>query len=286
MDLDDAASDLYQIPPEDFVERRKQLVAEARGAQDRELAKQIGQLRRPTRTAWLINTLAHRRPEGVTELLDLGAQLSDAQRRMAGAELRRLSAQRRTMIDSLARSAIDLGREAGYSAPDGAVQEVSQTLQAALADHDVATLLRRGTLTQALVYGGFGVSGSGEDDLAALLAASTPTAAPADPEPASDQLESERDQPEREDPAVVAERERLAAAAVEAQSAAVLAEQRAEEATAQADERADQVESLRSQLREAEAAERDARAEARAARKTYTELRHAAAQAVAAAGTS
>ncbi len=168
MDLDDAAADLYQISPEEFVERRKQLVAEARTAGDRELAKQIGQLRRPTRTAWLVNTLAHRQPEQVTELLDLGAQLSDAQRRLAGDDLRRLSARRRTLIDALSRQAVEIGNELGYRAPDGTFQEISQTLQAALGDHDVAALVQKGTLTQAMVYGGFG-----SDDLAAALAAST-----------------------------------------------------------------------------------------------------------------
>ena len=273
MDLDDAASDLYQISPEEFVERRKQLVAEARKAGDRELAKQIGQLRRPTRTAWLVNTLAHRQPEQVTELLDLGAQLSDAQRRLAGDDLRRLSAQRRTMIDALARQAVEIGNELGYRAPDGTFQEISQTLQAALGDHDVAVLVQKGTLTQAMVYGGFG-----SDDLAAALAASTPTVSPKT-EPGAEPVTPDQDQQPAEDPAVAAERDRLRAAAEDAQAAAEEAEQAAERATAQADELADRVESLRSELRETEAAERDARTEARSARKHYTELRQAAAQA-------
>ncbi len=273
MDLDDAAADLYQISPEEFVERRKQLVAEARKAGDRELAKQIGQLRRPTRTAFLVNTLAHRQPEQVTELLDLGAQLSDAQRRLAGDDLRRLSAQRRSMIDALARQAVEIGNELGYRAPDGTFQEISQTLQAALGDHDVAVLVQKGTLTQAMVYGGFG-----SDDLAAALAASTPTASPKT-EPGAEPVTPDQDQQPAEDPAVAAERDRLRAAAEDAQAAAEEAEQAAERATAQADELADRVESLRSELRETEAAERDARTEARSARKHYTELRQAAAQA-------
>ncbi len=275
MDLDDAAADLYQIAPEDFVERRKQLVAEARTAGDRELAKQIGQLRRPTRTAWLVNTLAHRQPEQVTELLDLGAQLSDAQRRLAGDDLRRLSARRRTLIDGLSRQAVEIGDELGYRAPDGTFQEISQTLQAALGDHDVATLVKKGTLTQAMVYGGFG-----SDDLSAALAASTASAGPK-VEPDAEPGSADQDQQPDEDPAVAAERDRLQAAAAEAQAAAEEAERLAEQATAHADELADRVEALRSELRETEAAERDARAEARSSRKHYTELRQAAAQAAA-----
>ena len=273
MDLDHAAADLYQISPEEFVERRKQLVAEARTAGDRELAKQIGQLRRPTRTAWLVNILAHRRPEQVTELLDLGAQLSDAQRRLAGDDLRRLSTRRRTLIDALSRQAVDLGNELGYRAPDGTFQEISQTLQAALGDHDVAALLKSGTLTQAMVYGGFG-----SDDLAAALTASTAAVSPK-VEPDAETPAPDQDQQPAEDPAVAAERDRLRAAAEEAQAAAEEAEQAAEQATAHADELADRVEALRSELRAAEAAERDARSDARSSRKHYTELRQAAAQA-------
>ena len=51
MDLDAAADELSGGSPDDFVERRKALVAEARRAKDRELARRIGELRRPTRTA-------------------------------------------------------------------------------------------------------------------------------------------------------------------------------------------------------------------------------------------
>ena len=48
---------------------------------------------------------------------------------MAGDELRQLSAERRKTVDALARRAVELGREHGYNAPDGAIQEVGQTLQ-------------------------------------------------------------------------------------------------------------------------------------------------------------
>ncbi len=77
------------------------------------LAKQIGQLRRPTRSAWLVNVLARAEPERMAELLELGAALQQAQQRMAGDDLRRLSKERRTLIDSLSRRAVELGRRAG-----------------------------------------------------------------------------------------------------------------------------------------------------------------------------
>jgi len=149
MDLDAAADELYGLSPDDFVARRTELAAEARAAKDRGLAKEIGQLRRPTRNAWLVNVLARESPAKIEALLALGAELAAAQRQMAGDDLRRLSQQRRTSVDALATEAIRLGADRGYAAPESARQDVSQSLQAALGDPAVAELVRRGRLVQA-----------------------------------------------------------------------------------------------------------------------------------------
>ena len=273
MDLETAANELYALSPDDFIERRQQLVAEARQARDRQLATEIGRLRRPTRSAWLINLLARREPEAVSALLELGGALQDAQQRMAGDELRQLSAERRKTVDGLARRAVELGSEHGYSVPEGAKQEVGQTLQTALGDPEIADLLRAGRLTQAVTFGGFGPT-----DLASALGASLPAKAagqPAKPVPAEPAPPPDPKQRREAEKAAKEARERAAAA----RRAAETAEGRAETATQRADELADQVESLRSQLRQAEAAEREAREAARAARKHYQELRQAAASA-------
>ena len=270
MDLETAANEVYALSPDEFVERRQQLVAEARKEGDRQLATQIGKLRRPTRSAWLINLLARQEPEELTALLELGAALQDAQQRMAGDELRQLSAQRRKTVDALARRAIELGREHGYSAPDGAIQEASQTLQTALGDPEIAELVRSGRLNQAVTYGGFGPT-----DLASAFGAPSPTKAPSRPEkqPAAAPARAP-------DPKQRREAEKAAAKAQErattARKAAESAESEAETATQHADEQADRVESLRTQLRQAEAAEREAREAARAARKHFQELRQVA----------
>ena len=113
MDLDEAADQLYANSPDDFIARRTALAAEAKESGDRTLAKQITGLRRPTRSAWLVNLVARAEPDQVAELRELGAALQQAQQQMAGDELRRLSRQRRTLIDSLARRAARAGRRAG-----------------------------------------------------------------------------------------------------------------------------------------------------------------------------
>jgi hypothetical protein len=281
VDLDTAADELYAVSPDDFIERRQQLVAEARQEGNREIATQIGKLRRPTRSAWLINLLAREESDNINALFELGAALQQAQQRMAGDELRQLSAERRKTVDALARRAVELGRQQGYEAPDGASQEVGQTLQSALGDPEIADLVRAGHLTQAVTYGGFGPT-----DLASALGASLPTKAPSRPEK---QAEAPQPAPKR-DAKQRREAEKAASEArelvTEARQAAESAEEEAEAATQRADDLADQVESLRTQLRQTEAAEREARDEARAARKHYQELRQAALsaeQAVAAA---
>ena len=196
---------------------------------------------------------------------------------MDGDDLRRLSRDRRTMIDTLARRAGELGaRRRVTHRPTAAVQEVSQTLQAALGDPAIAELVQAGRLHQALSYGGFG-----PDDLASALAASMPTAkkkAPAKAAPAAPEAD-EADTDDQADAEARAAAEQARAAADAASAAAEEAETAADEATTRADELADQVEDLRRQLRDTEAAEREARDAARAARKHYTELRRAAAAA-------
>lgn len=155
--MDDAlaavAARLYAAPPEDFVALRTDEVAEARKAKDTRLAAAIGKLRRPTVAAWLVNLLAHQRPDLVAELLELGDELRSAQRELRGAELRELSTRRRETVGALAREAARLAGDQRGNLP---LAEVEATLAAALADPEVAAAVQAGQLTKALEYTGFG----------------------------------------------------------------------------------------------------------------------------------
>jgi hypothetical protein len=277
VDLEEVADELYGNSPDDFVERRTERVAEARQAGDRVLAKQISQLRRPTRTAWMVNLLARANPSEISQLLDLGRALQDAQQRAAGDQLRQLSKSRRSAVDALTRQAADLGRAAGHAPTEGTVQEVSQTLQAALADPAIADLVQRGRLTQAASYGGFGPSSQTSDSSTDLLAALAASVGGQQDRPSRDQDQAEPDQqPDTEAQRELEEAVRSwEATAGEAATAA----DEADQATTRADDFADRIESLRDELRQAESAEREARAEARAARKRAQQLRQEAAAA-------
>jgi hypothetical protein len=279
VDLDAAADELYALSPDDFIERRKLLAAAAKQEGNRELATEIGKLRRPTRSAWLVNVLARQASDELRALLELATALQDAQQRMAGDELRQLSVQRRQAVDALARRAVELGLEHGYTPPDGAAQEVGQTLQTALGDPEIGELVRAGRLTQAVTYGGFGPT-----DLASALGASMPAKAAAPKEASATEPRPKLDAKQRRQAEKAAAEAREHAS--QAREAADKAEQEAEAATQRADDLAYQVESLRSQLRQAEAGEREAREAARGARKHFQELRQAALSAEQAAAAS
>ena len=264
VDLESAGDELYAGSPDDFIERRKALVGEARAAKDRALATAIGALRRPTRSAWLVNLYARQAPDELAKLLDLGEALQTAQRQLSGPDLRRLSADRSKALAAAARRAVDLGHDHGYDAPEAARLEVSQTLQAALADPEVAAQVRAGTVTQAQSYGGFGpfaLVAPTEDATPAPESAPEPEAA--EPEQADDGAEARRAEARRTE----------AGGRLEAAEAALsTAAEEAETATARADELADRVEVLRAEIAEAEQSEAEARRQARAARKIVSEL--------------
>ncbi|MEU6073050.1 hypothetical protein [Micromonospora sp. NPDC047074] len=149
---------LYTTPPDRFVAIRDEAAAEARRSGDPKAAREIARLRRPTVAAWLVNLLAIRRPELVADLAQLAEALRDAQRGLRGPRLRELSAQRRAAVGALVAEVRKLaaGAEGAPSAGKLPLAEVEATLNAALADADVAEQVRSGRLLRAATYAGFG----------------------------------------------------------------------------------------------------------------------------------
>jgi hypothetical protein len=154
----DLVRSLYEAPPEGFVAARTAAVAAARKAGDQAAAKQIAALRKPTVAAWLVNLLALRAPDLVDELVALSAALRSAQRNLQGEKLRELSGQRRQAVSALVGQARKLAVEAepGLSAGKLPLADVESTLTAALADAEVAALVRTGRLVRTVTYDGFG----------------------------------------------------------------------------------------------------------------------------------
>ena len=145
--LADATAELYAADPDGFTARRAELAEHARDAGEPAVAKKITALRKPTRSAWVVNRLVRSDPEVRSRLEALAADLREA---AGGSRLRELTAARAKLVDELTRTALD-----GLPAPPAALrEEVTATLDAAIADPEVAASL--GTLVRAARYAGFG----------------------------------------------------------------------------------------------------------------------------------
>ena len=152
---DDDLDVLYAAKPEDFTALRTKLAAEAKKRGDTDSAKQITAARRPTTAAHVVNLLVLNDTSVRGRLIDLGERLRAAHAGMDGSQIRELTAQQRRLIDELARAAFE---EASLRAPTGALRDdVTATLQAAIADPEVAA--RLGRLAKAEQWSGFGEFG-------------------------------------------------------------------------------------------------------------------------------
>jgi hypothetical protein len=156
MDLSTVASELYGLPPGEFVSVRDAKATEARRAGDRELAQAIKQLRRPTTGAWLTNLLVRERRDRVNELLDLGDDMRRAQSDLDGDDLRRLSKLRSQLVAALGGEAERIARAHGHVMNAPILHEIEATLEAAVADRAAGEALVSGNLTISLQYSGFG----------------------------------------------------------------------------------------------------------------------------------
>lgn len=140
MDLKLVADELYGLPPKEFTAARN---AAAKQADDKDLAKAIADLRKPTVGAWAVNRLVRDAPPGLQEALGLStAQLT----------MRELGRKRKELLEALVYRTLEL---TGPLADD-AVSQVRNTLTAAMSDPESAEQVRNGQLTKGLEYSGFG----------------------------------------------------------------------------------------------------------------------------------
>ncbi len=187
-DLDE----LFWAKPDGFIALRTKLSAAAKGRDDREAARQISATNKPTTAAWVVNRLVIGHRDVEQRIADLGDRLRAAHAAMDGDQIRDLSGEQRQLIDELARTGL---AAAELENPSAAVRDdVAATLQAAIADVDVAAMLGRLTRPQRWSgFGGFGQATTGrrsgsksratrqrEEKLSAALAEAERTKAAAD----------------------------------------------------------------------------------------------------------
>lgn len=155
------AYDLYGLAPSEFTAARDRQVSLAKAASDVELARSLGELRRPTQAAWLVNLLWRDQSDVVEQLLTLGESFRTAQKALAGDQLRALSTQRQRLITGLGRHARRLALAAGVRVSSDVARDAEITLETAMADAALAERIRSGRLTQAASYSGFGPVAAG-----------------------------------------------------------------------------------------------------------------------------
>ncbi|WP_109472859.1 hypothetical protein [Ornithinimicrobium cavernae] len=151
-----AAEQLYAGAPGEFIDTRTALVKSAKAQGDKDAAKEIAALRRPSTAAWVLNQLVHRGDPVVGTLADLGARLRQATAHLDAPALARMRKERDAVLDDLVTAAAATASDSGQTLTAAVSAEVRDTGIAALADEAAEAVLASGTLTRALSYSGFG----------------------------------------------------------------------------------------------------------------------------------
>src|SRR6266545_4606296 len=272
------ADELYGLRPDAFAAARDEQVRKAKADGHKVLANELGELRKPTQSAWMINLLWRDQREVLEQLIQLAHELTSAQASASGPALQQLTQQRRQLENALIRRGQALAKQHGVDVSASMEREAQETLAAALARPEVADQVRTGRLVKPAEYAGFGaLPGS----VAPKPAAPRADEAPREPARIEDLAAARAAQRAREKRDAAQRRVDEARSALDTATAALKhAESAVEAARQQHQDIRTQIEDMREQLRELEkkesAAERDARARVQDRDEAVTE--HAAAE--------
>ncbi|MEL4359125.1 MULTISPECIES: hypothetical protein [unclassified Luteococcus] len=148
MDMARVLDRLYSGDPSRFVATRTTLARQARAEGDRELARQIDALRRPTRAAWLVNLLARSARKELTDVFELGAVLAALHLAGTPQEIQAVNGRRRRQIAMLMVKVLSLAMAEGYEPSNKTLDDVELCLQAGLAHPQAAAEILKGCLVK------------------------------------------------------------------------------------------------------------------------------------------
>ncbi len=154
--LEQVVDELYGLSPKEFTSARNAHAAAARKAGDRQLSDSVRSLARPSTSAWLINRLVRDAPDDLERLHDLRVAIQVAQAESSGAELRKLSGERRAVIGALVGEAAAIGKSSGHAVSRAVEEEVRGALEAAVSNELAFSQVHSGCLTAAISYAGMG----------------------------------------------------------------------------------------------------------------------------------
>ncbi|QFG69846.1 hypothetical protein [Ornithinimicrobium pratense] len=151
--LQQAAWEVYGVAPADFVATRTRWVKELRSRKQRDAAKSVAALRKPSVSAAAINALVRAQDPAADRLRDVGTRMRHAQSALDTAGLAALRGER----DAVLHDWVEAARAHATGPLTAAVEaEVRDTAVAALADGAATEVVLSGTLTRGLSYSGFG----------------------------------------------------------------------------------------------------------------------------------
>jgi hypothetical protein len=142
---------LFAAPLADFVAERKRIAQALKDAGRRDDAKAIAGTPKPTLPIWIVNQLARREPELVTELDELTARLRGAE----GPDYASTAVNHRRVLAELRWKAEEILTGAGHPAPPAVLNRVIANLRAAATGAESRALLVAGRLTRDVEEPGF-----------------------------------------------------------------------------------------------------------------------------------
>lgn len=154
-DLTAIATELYALSPDAFIAARNARAKAAATEGSRELAERIRRLPKPPVPVWALNALARTEPGMIGDLGALRERFAEAQQTGDRHELRALDAERHEAIAAALSRAEAIAAEAGKRLGPQALQDVEQTLRAAVADENAAAAVRSGLLVRPMTASGF-----------------------------------------------------------------------------------------------------------------------------------
>ena len=260
------AEELYSLAPAEFTGTRNQWAKQIRTDGDPELAKRVTALRKPSMPAWVVNMMMRHQGDQMTQVLDLGASLRQAQADLDADALRELTRQRRQLTTAVTSQGRTLASELGQLITEAVADQVQGTLHAAMIDADAAAAVRSGMLVTAIA-----ATGVGKADVVDAVA--VPAAIGLTPRPrAKPAARPSAGRPSLAavpDPEPAPDEERLA------REAARAAAQRAvDEAVAAAEEAQQKVRKAQKRVKKVQARTLQAAAELEEARRRVADLEH------------
>jgi hypothetical protein len=166
-ELETAILDMYRGPLDGFVGRRDALVKQLRATKQREAADRVKALRKPSRMAWVLDSVVHEDPASIDRL---AAAIEQAQ---TGADLRAALESVKAAVRDVAAIGARVAVRAGQPIEPSAV---ITALQAVIGDAGAFADLRGGQLVEV-------PEGGGLDMLAAMVQVQPAKATSSSPEP-------------------------------------------------------------------------------------------------------